>query len=154
MNTKYSRRKAMLLLLFLGCFTAAGSGQAQETNQVGPIRLDGPPASRQNRTGPIYLLSLVQVVDAKPAESVWLLQKEIVQPDQPVEVQETAYKSLNAASLRDFLSRLPKGANIVCTSSDIPGSSPAISISSGPSFSDFTAFCRSKGIQLEFGIPF
>ena len=142
MDIKYSRRR---------------KGQAQTVPPpAGLIGLDGQPASSRMRRGPVYLLSLVQIADAKPAESVWTLQKEIVQPGQPVEVQKTANTSLNAPSLRGFVSHLPKGANIFCTNRCLPKPDPAawVSINAAVGLRNFAVFCHSKGIQFEFGIPF
>ncbi len=155
MNIRLSSRQLLLLTLCAICVTSASSGEAQKAVPPGPINLEGP-GPAQARTGPIYMLSLVKVADAKPIEYIWLLQKEIVQPNQPVEVQETAYKSLSAPSLRNFVSQLPKGADILCTTEYLPGPDPTmrIGISSYPSFNDFADFCRSKGIRFGFGIPF
>ncbi len=136
MNTAQNYRRAILLLVSTGCLVVAGSGHAQEAKSQGPVRLES--------NGPLYTLKLLEIADAKPAEDVWILQRGN---------QETAYKSLSAVSLRRLVAQLPEGAVVYCATAYLPGTGSAtrISISKYPSFNDFAAFCRDKGVDFQPG---
>lgn len=155
MNTGQRYKQGILVIIGAACIAVAGNGEVQKSVPIGPIRLEQSEATRK-RVGPVYTLSLVEIADARPVESVWLLQKVVVQEGEPVEVHETAFRSLAALSLRDQISHLPTGARICCTNRYLPGPDPAtrVSINEAVGLQDFAAFCRSKNIEFIFGIPF
>lgn len=155
MNIRQRPRRVMLPLIGIICLVTPGSGEAQKAVQTGPVTLERSEAT-QRYAGPVYTLSFVEIADAKPVECIWFLQKEVVQEGEPVEVHESAFRSLAAPSLRGQISHLPIGSRICCTNRYLPGFDPAtrVSINQAAGLQDFVAFCRRKNIEFVFGIPF
>ena len=74
----------------------------------------------------------------------------------PIEPNETAFRSLNSPTLRDFVSHLPKGSRILHSPVMLPGPDPTMKVGSAsePGLQDFIKFCRSKKVDFMFGISF
>lgn len=143
------------LMICVCCLATTRSGQSQNAQPIGPIRLDGPGLTRQ--APGVYTLRFLQIAETKPVEHIWILQKQNTVPlNGPIEPNETAFRSLNSPILRDFVSHLPEGTRIVHSFMMLPGPDPTMKVGSAsePGLQEFANFCRSKKIEFGFGTSF
>ena len=145
----------VVVLIGTCCLAATKSGQTQNDQPRGPIRLGG---SRPTR-GPVsvYTLRFLQVGDTKPVQYIWILQKQAPAGlDGPIEPNETAFRSLNSPLLREFVSHLPEDARIMHSPMMLPGPDPTMKVGSAsePGLQDFIKFCRNKKVEFVFGTSF
>ena len=149
------KRLLILGLICAGCVVATKSGQTQNVQPRGPIILE----EARPTHGPvaIYTLRFLQVGDTRPAEYIWILQKQAaIGVDGPIEPNETAFRSLNSPTLRDYVSHLPESSRILHSPMMLPGPDPTMKVGSAsePGLQDFIKFCRSKKVEFVFGTSF
>jgi len=149
------KRSLIVVLACLCCLAATKSGQTQNAEPRGPIRLEG--ARPTHGPVSIYTLRFLQIAETKPIEHLWILQKQdTVTRNGPIEPNETAFRSLNSPVLRDFVSHLPEGARIVYSSVTLPRPGPTNKVDGGsePDLQGFVTFCRSRKVDFWFGVLF
>ena len=149
------KRLLIVVLTCLCCLAATQSGQTQSAQPRGLIRLE---ESRPTK-GPlsVYTLRVLQVGETKPAEYIWILQKQSVAGlNGPIEPNENAFRSLNSPTLRSFIAYLPEGARIVHSPMMLPGPDLTMKVDSAsePGLQDFVKFCRSQKVDFLFGVSF
>lgn len=149
------KRLLIVVLICTCCLAVTRSGQTQNAEPRGPIRLE----EARPIQGPasVYTLRFLQVADTKPAEYIWILQEQNgIASNARIEPNETAFRSLNSPVLRDFVSHLPEGSRIIHSPVMLPGPDPTMKVGSvsEPGLQDFIKFCRSKKVDFWFGVSF
>lgn len=142
------------MLVSISCLAATKAGQTQDPQPHGPISLE---VGRSEPARSTYTLRLLQVNGTKPTQYVWFLQKQVAVPwDEPIEPNETCFRSLYSVALRDYVSHMPAGTHIIHSPIMHPSPNPAIKVNNDfePGIQDFVSFCRSKNIDFKFGTSF